>query len=225
MPAKKKRKSPRIVKRYYRKNPDEGAAEAPSFGFGGEILWTVGPAIAAFAATRLLTRIAAVQISKRFPRAAPHAGALASIGTFAAAVIAGHKLPYVRDYQEPVIIGSGVAAAQSLIQIYIPKLGWVVSDASPDIAATQKRKAVAAQQQQVQRQIPKQTADPDYEDLDDAGWTSYNDAHDHGRYAAPVPDDRTKEPDTSADDTSEADQDIFDMLDNDSDLQAAGGWS
>lgn len=211
------------AKRRYRSNPDDGGAEPiekAASELGGEMMETILPGFLAFAATRLLTRVAALQIAKRWPRAAPHAGALASIGSFAAAWFAGHKLPLVRDYQNPVVMGSAIAAGQSLIQIYVPKLGWVVSDAGQDVKAATQQQLAAAPAQQSQQNQP--MLDPNYEDIDSGGWFHYNDAQDAGRYAGQRPQNAQRE--TGAQDaTSQADDDIFDMLDDASEAQGAGG--
>lgn len=95
----------------------------------------IGPGFAGFAATRFGTRIATQTLAKRKPSWGKHAGALASVGAFVAAWLLAHRVKLLEKYATPIAVGAGIAAAQSLIQLYIPKLGWMVSDASPEIAA------------------------------------------------------------------------------------------
>lgn len=99
----------------------------------------IGPGFAAFAATRFGTRLAAQAIAKRKPSWGKHAGALASAGAFVAAWLLAHRVKWLEKYATPVAVGAGIAAAQSLIELYVPKLGWMVSvaDASPAVAPTQ----------------------------------------------------------------------------------------
>ncbi len=42
---------------------------------------------------------------------------------------------WLAPYQQPLVVGAGLALIQSILQLYFPKLGWIVSDASPEIAA------------------------------------------------------------------------------------------
>lgn len=127
----------RLHKRYkrrYRRNPDGGGTRAnpPLFQ---EVAEFIGPGFAGFAATRLLTRVAATQIAKRAPKLGKHAGAAASVGSFLAAYFLAHRWKWLAKYQMPIVVGSGLAALQSLIQLYVPKLGLLVADASPVLAA------------------------------------------------------------------------------------------
>jgi len=178
-----------IVKRFKksksrraRRNPDEGGGSTgtsvvqPIAEIGEFLL----PAFGGFALTRFGTRAAATTIATRWPAYAKHAGALASIGSFLAAWLVSHRVKMLRRYTEPLTIGAGLAAAQSLIQLYLPKLAWVVSDATPDLTDTSTATT----------QIPSATATSgDFEILDDdygaKDWRAYNDAGDPGAYRAP----------------------------------------
>src|ERR1700690_4438211 len=133
-----------IVKRFKknrsrRRNPDE-PSPAPSHSSSassiGEIFEYVGPGFLGFAATRFATRIASTQIATRWPNMAKHAGAVASVGSFLAAWQLAHRVKMLEKYSEALTVGSGIAGIQSVIQLYIPRLGWVVSDATPEIDAT-----------------------------------------------------------------------------------------
>jgi hypothetical protein len=183
----------RLHKRYkrrYRRNPDGGSARSnpPLFQ---DIAEFIGPGFAGFAATRLLTHVAATQIAKRAPKLGKHAGAAASVGAFLSAWFLANRVKWLAKYQMPLIVGSGLAAAQSLLQLYIPKLGWMVSDASPQIAAEASARSLGPNPDNLQ------PID------DDPNEYVYNDSYDAGRVdstqhradqqaatsAAPPPDD------------------------------------
>lgn len=126
----------RLHKRYkrkYRRNPSDGPKANPPLA--SDIWDWIGPGFAAFAATRFLTRIVAVQVAKRKPSLGKHAGAIASAASFAASWFLANRVKMIAKYQMPLIVGSGIAAAQSLVQLYIPKLGVLVADATPQLAA------------------------------------------------------------------------------------------
>jgi hypothetical protein len=137
-----------------------------------DLLEFVGPGFAAFAATRLGTRIAATQIAKLKPEMGRHAGAGISVAAFLAAWFLAHKVKFLAKYHTPITVGAAIAALQSLIQLYIPKLGWMVADASPELDS-----AVAAA-------TPKLAAvNPDLQHIDeDPNEYTYNDSFDAGRY-------------------------------------------
>lgn len=163
----------RLHKRYkrrYRRNPDGGGSGArtnpPLFA---DVFEFIGPGFAGFAATRMLTRFAAVQIAKHKPSLGKHAGAAASVGAFLAAWLLAHRWKAISKYQMPLIVGAGLAALQSLIQLYTPKLGMLVADASPQLAQTQ------AQLQFGPNPKDLQPIDDDPNDY------VYNDSYDAGR--------------------------------------------
>jgi hypothetical protein len=214
----------KLVRRYRKnKKRQERSNPAPRRNppLVAEVLEFVGPGFAAFAATRFATQIASTQIAKRWPSMATHAGAAASVGSFLAAWFLGNKVKLVEKYQSAIIAGSGIAALQSIIQLYFPKLGWIVSDATPQIADTTATSAPApSPTDQTQ-----QTATSDFEILDDgvtSSWRGFNDAGDPGRYAD-APAKRPAARSQQATQQSE-DSDVFDMLETDdiNDLQAAG---
>jgi hypothetical protein len=101
------------------------------------------------------------------------------------------------------------------VQLYLPALGWVVSDCSPQLGAVTNPKALvpqAASQLAAQRpaQIPQ-----GFKPTTANEWFTYNDAYDAGSYrgkpeaaAQPIPGEEMPEPDMQ----------ISDLLDN-SDLQ------
>lgn len=167
-----------------RRNPDEGGSSGGSSSMQpitevGEFLL---PAFGAFVATRFATRAVATTITTRWPAYAKHAGALASVASFAAAWTLAHRVKMLKKYSEPATIGAGIAALQSLIQLYLPRLGWVVSDATPELTDTSSATT----------QIPAstdQTGTGDFEILDDdygaKDWRAFNDAGDPGAYRTP----------------------------------------
>lgn len=189
---------------------------------GVDVVEYILPGFAAFAATRFATRIVTAQISKRYPKYAKHAGAIASVGAFAAAWFGTHRVKYLDRFHHPIVVGSGLAALQSLIQLYVPKLGWVLGDPvpapqlgaprAPALAAgapAQQAFAEAAARSSSATAVPRGfTATTANE------WYAYNDAFDAGSYrgkeeaaAPPVPGSE-----------EEPDMQISDLLDN-SDLQ------
>ena len=124
----------RLHKRY-RRNPETSSRSNPPLFT--DLAEFIGPGFASFAATRLLTRIAATQLAKRKPSWGKHAGALTSIASFLALWWGAHRVKWLEKYHTPLVVGSGIAALQSVLQLYVPKLGWMVSDATPQIAEDQ----------------------------------------------------------------------------------------
>jgi hypothetical protein len=161
----------RYGKKKYRRNPDAGGGGGgsgpPLFA---ELAEFVGPAFGGFALTRFATRILATQVAKKKPSLGKHAGAIASVGAFLAAWLLAHKWKWLAKYQMPLVVGSGLAALQSLIQLYVPKLGWTVSDATPELAGA----GMTAQQLSAkQNNLTFLDENPDY--------YTYNDSFDTGR--------------------------------------------
>lgn len=133
----------------------------------------VGPGFAGFAATRLATHIASTQIAQRKPSWGKHVGAGVSIGAFLAAWFLAHRVKFLAKYHTPVTVGAAIAAIQSLLQLYIPKLGWMVSDASPELEAA----SLAPSQQLAAQHADLQPTN------DDPNEYTYNDSFDAGRYS------------------------------------------
>lgn len=169
------------------------------------------PGFAAFAGSRFLTRVATVQISKRWPKYAKHAGAIAAAGTFATAWWGAHRVQQLEKYHHPIVVGSGLAAIQSLIQIYLPAIGWMVADpcaeleGGPLISNRQVAGGHAAA-------LPVMSSIPEgFTETDANTWFSYNDAYDAGAYkgaarAPAIPPMMTAEPD---------EMQVDDLLNND----------
>lgn len=133
----------------------------------------VAPGFGGFAVTRFLTRVAATQIEKRKPSWGKHAGALASVASFLSAWYLANRWKLLAKYHTPITVGAAIAGIQSLIQLYIPKLGWMVADASPELDATAAGALSAPTAQQLNL-VPVH---------DDPNEYTYNDAYDAGRYS------------------------------------------
>lgn len=172
----------RMRKRHRRPAPDYTPNPGGSMSDLSELAIDAGAGFAAFAASRLLTRIASVQIEQRKPKWGKHAGAVAALAQVGLAYYAAPKVRSVAAYQVPIVLGTALAAAQSIIQLYIPKLAWMVSDASPELAETAGAvQALPASSGPVVRNIRPQL-DPAYEVLDeDPDAYTFTDDFDAGR--------------------------------------------
>lgn len=100
----------------------------------------IGAGFAGYTVTRFISRIVYSQFIKRFPNGAPHAavgaGLLGAIGTF----VTTKYWKRTSDYHESALIGAGIALLQMILQTYIPKFGWVVSDIRPDQYSTAQQR-------------------------------------------------------------------------------------
>lgn len=209
-------------RRKARRNPDDAPASSSSRALQplGEVMHFVLPAFGGFAATRFATRAAATQIATRWPAWAKHSGAIASVGSFFAAWGLSHRVKMLRDYSEPLTIGAGLAAMQSLIQLYIPGLAWVVSDATPELTDTSNAT------QQIPAGSPAATGD-DYEIVDENvanDWRGFNDAGDAGRYTKPQQQHQRQRQQEAANSIESQDFDFAEDL-NDLDFANAGSLS
>jgi len=162
----------KMHRRYVKSNPGP-KSNPPLFT---ELLEFAGPGFGAFAATRLGTRIAATQVEKWKPSWGKHAGAVASVSAFLAAWFLGHRVKFLAKYHTPITVGAGIAMAQSLIQLYIPQLGWMVADATPELAATAASNLTS--------DATMLTASSDLQPTDDdPNEFTYNDQFDAGRFS------------------------------------------
>ncbi len=187
-----------------------GASSAPKRNppMATDVVEYLVPGFVAFALDRILTKFIAAQIERRAPKYAKHAGAIAAIGTFGAAWWGAHKVKYLEKYHHPIVIGTGLAALQSLIQLYVPKLGAFLGD-----PLSSSKPASSAPL--IQSQAPAQLASsppPGFRPTTANEWYTYNDSFDAGGYKGkeegmqtPVPGQQTSEPD---------EMQITDLLDN-----------
>lgn len=163
----------RRLARRYRKNPDSGSITASAMPMG-ELWGWVGPGFGAFAAARFVTYLATTFLEKKKPSWGKHGGAGAALGTFLAAWLLAHRVKWLKSFAEPIVIGAGIAAAQSLVQLYVPKVGWMVGDPTAGTESTSSLVSGAAQS------LP-----PGFTPIDDDPTLyDYNDAHDPGIYGA-----------------------------------------
>ena len=175
------------LNRRYRKRKRRNPDSPPSSSSGPPLLAEIGefvlPGFAGFAATRFGTRIAAQQIGQRYPNTSwgKHAGAVASVGAFVAAWMLAHKWKWLAKYQTPLVVGSAIAAIQSIIQLYVPKLGWMIADASPDLAANGTSQLQTGGGGTTSALPPGMTPVND-----DPNLYVYNDQYDAGNYAQPA---------------------------------------
>lgn len=138
----------------------------------------VGVGFAGFAAGRFVTRAVSLQVAKRSEKWAKHAGVAGGLVTFLAATFLARRWKVTEKYQTELQVGAGMALAQTIVQTYLPQLGWIVSDCNPQLPS-----ATAATAEQSAAASPQSTGFlPDDED-DDA--YPYNDAYDHGRFSKP----------------------------------------
>lgn len=164
------------VKKRRESNPSRAPRKNPPLL--SEIGEFVLPGFAGFAATRMLTRMASVQIAKRKPAWAKHAGAIASIGSFVAAWLGANRVKLLEKHHTPIVVGSAIAAIQSLIQLYVPMLGWVISDATPEITV-ERTAAIAAPPNPMQIAAASRLQPVN----DDPDWYTFDDKYDANRYA------------------------------------------
>ena len=178
--------------RRYRNRAKSNPAPKRNPPLGMDLMQDILPGFAAFATSRFVTRIATTQVAKRWPKVGKHAGAIAAVGTAAAAYLGAHRVKFLAPYHHPIVIGAALAAAQSLIQLYIPAIGWMVSDATPGTlpAGTTVTATLTAAQQQQQAALQTPAVPDGFDEVDANSWFSYNDAFDagsyHGKQAAPA---------------------------------------
>lgn len=162
----------RLSKRY-RRNPESFKSNPPLW----QDIWEfVGPGFASFAATRFLTRVAATQLAKKKPSWGKHAGAVTSLAAFAAAWWGAHRVKWLQKHHTPIVVGAAIAALQSLIQLYIPRLGWMVADATPELESAESLQITDSTGDGTTERL---AAGIEYLDEDPNEYT-YNDAFDPG---------------------------------------------
>ena len=133
--SKKTSKAAHVKRRRRRRRNPEGSS------LGAEIVSAKGnpplftdlmefalPGFGGYAATRFLHRIAYVQLSKRWPKAGKHLAVGSSVGAFLASWFLVHRVKRLEKYHTPATVGAFIAAAQTIVQTYLPKFGWMVSD-------------------------------------------------------------------------------------------------
>lgn len=130
-PKKRATKAKRVRRR---RNPDAApsvtalAANPPMFT---DLIEFIIPGFGGYAATKFLARIIEVQLSKRYPRAGKHIAAGSTIASFLAAWFLLHRIERLKKYHTPAVVGSAIAALQTIVKTYLPKYGWMISDVQP----------------------------------------------------------------------------------------------
>lgn len=87
----------------------------------------VAPAFAGYAAGRFAGRIAMKVGSAKLGK---HAAPLASTVLAVVAYFLAHRVKKIAKYSSPLVVGSAIAALQTVMQAYLPKYSWLVSDPS-----------------------------------------------------------------------------------------------
>lgn len=172
-----------------KQNPGEGITHE---------LGQVGSGVAAYTVTRLLGRVAHRVASTRWPKAAKHVAAGSQVAAAGAAYFGADRIEQLEPYRDPIVIGTSIAAAQSLLQTYLPKYGWIVSDVRPDDYKPKK---------------PEQAKEPEPQ-----GWDAFEPPVDDFIDVEPEPSGRgASNPPPPAPDDDDDDDDLF------ADLADAGG--
>lgn len=150
--AKRKRGLASYKRRRRRRNP---APESASSGIVAEATEVFLPALGGYVATKLATRLVYTLVQRRMPKLGKHAGALAGVASFGAAYYFAGKVKQLRDYEQPIIIGSAIAAGAAVARTYFPKkYAWVVADYRPEDVTEQPdqemlEEAKAAQEEEM----------------------------------------------------------------------------
>lgn len=95
---------------------------------GEDLTEVIIPGFVAYAGTRFLARIVYSLASKRFPKGGKHVAVASSLAAFAGAWTLVHRFEKVEKYHTPAVMGSAIAAIQTVVQQYIPKYGWMMAD-------------------------------------------------------------------------------------------------
>jgi len=114
-----------------RRNPSDDPAVRATKEEASDLATSVGAAFGGYAGTRLLSRAATTQLSKKFPGFAKHTGIVAGLLGVAGVYLVTRYWDRVSKYHESATVGAGVALLQGALQTYLPRYGWVVSDLDP----------------------------------------------------------------------------------------------
>lgn len=117
-----------------RKNPGGGGGSSLAAD-AQRTLMPILPAAASYATARLVGRIIRMTVGAkvaggRFER---HFGPLGNLTALLAAYYSSKKVNAMRQYQQEMILGAGIALFQSLLETYIPALGHLI-DVGPQAA-------------------------------------------------------------------------------------------
>lgn len=125
--------------------------------------------LAGYAGTRLVARVVYQQLMRKWPKGSRHFSVLSTGAAFLGAWYLSGKWDRTAKHRLPITVGAGIAAAQSAIQTYVPKFGWIVSDYQPTVGSASQPKALPASPQ------PMMEPDPGLVDIPEATSDYYED--------------------------------------------------
>lgn len=160
----------KVATRKPKARPNPGPKPPPLGGIGTEIMHLALPALGGYAGTRLAGQIAYRVSMKKSPKLARHAAPIASTATAAAVYFLANKSEKLAMYHMPIFLGSSIAAAQNILQAYIPQWSWILND----VAGTAAPAKLAAKP--AKGEVADAEAVGGYSDGDDAGDTDDIDA-------------------------------------------------
>lgn len=133
------------------RKPRPAPRKNPASSVVDDIKVSIAPAVGAYLATRLLSRIVYTLVQRKAPRFGKHASSIAAIAGFAGAWYGAGKIDSLEPYHGPIVAGAGVAAAHTLFTTYVPKYGWIMADPKPaDVISAPTKAQVAAQAAEAQ---------------------------------------------------------------------------
>ncbi len=209
----------RARRRRYKANPSTPKANPPPLG---EIAEYVVPGFGGFVATKLATRLVTSQVAARWPQHAKKAAIGTTVAAFLGAWFLGNKWKWLARWHTPVVVGSGLAALQSMVSILFPdKLAWLVGDSPLVIGAGPQQTATQAQQIATAMQGTAPALPSHLEELtnEDPQWYSFRDTRDPGLYA----NQPSTTPAEARQTTTAADAPVDDLSDIMSDTVFSGG--
>jgi len=131
--ARRNPSDPDVVERMNKRHEKERTANPPVMS---DLTHVVLPGFGAYAASRVLQRIAFSVIMRRWPRLAKHAHAATGLAAFASAWLLAHRVAKIAKFHDGILVGTGVAALQGVAQAYLPaKYNWLTDDCKADTAA------------------------------------------------------------------------------------------
>jgi hypothetical protein len=124
----------KALKKYASRSRSKIARRNPALAIakdlGGEVLEVAVPGLVGYAGTRIAGRISRAVLAPRIAMLAKHAGPLGNLLAVLAAYFAT-KQASLRKYRTPVLVGSGIALFQTLLQTYFPGIAKILDDAAP----------------------------------------------------------------------------------------------
>jgi len=126
-----KKRSGLVAFRRRNKKPAPRPQSSKNPPLGQDFKDLVVPAFVTYAGVRLTTRIVHNLTAKRFPRLSRHLAALSSVAAFAGAYTLVHRFEKTKKYHDGAVVGSAIAAGQTVIQTYVPRYGWMMADLDP----------------------------------------------------------------------------------------------